>query len=170
MSERVLHLIEDLLAGAVAVLIGMCACFAMARAYPAVEPLSDVRMGEADVSSLPRAERAVLAPAERLPESIDEPVSLGVFKLTAYCACEKCCGEYADGITATGTTATEGRTIAVDPTIIPYGTRVIINGHEYVAEDCGGGIKGDRIDVFFASHEDALLFGVGEAEVFVCGQ
>ena len=170
MSNKLLHLLEDVVAGVVAVLIGIYVCLAVARAYPAMEPLSDVRMGEADVSSLPRAERVALAPAARQPESADETVSLGWFRLTAYCACEKCCGEYADGITATGTTATEGRTIAVDPKIIPYGTHIIIDGHEYVAEDCGGGIKGDRIDVFFSSHEDALLFGVGEAEVFACGQ
>lgn len=95
--------------------------------------------------------------------------SLGWFKLTAYCACEKCCGEYANGYTATGTLATEGRTIAVDPSVIPYGTQVSINGHIYTAEDCGGGIKQNRIDIFFGSHDAALQFGVGEAEVFVVG-
>ena len=54
---------------------------------------------------------------------IGEP--LGEFKLTAYCPCMKCCGK-TDGITATGTTATEGRTIAVDPRVIPYGSTVTI--------------------------------------------
>lgn len=93
--------------------------------------------------------------------------SLGEFQLTAYCACEKCCGAYANGYTATGTLATAGRTIAVDPNVIPYGTKVIINGHEYVAEDCGGGIKSNRIDIFFDSHQEALNFGVQKAEVFI---
>ena len=69
---------------------------------------------------------------EQMTEIITEaPTSqvelLGTFKLTAYCACEKCCGK-SDGITATGTKATANRTIAVDKTIIPYGTIVIING------------------------------------------
>jgi len=95
--------------------------------------------------------------------------SLGEFQLTAYCACEKCCGAYSDGYTAVGTLATAGRTIAVDPNVIPYGTKVIINGHEYVAEDCGGGIKSNRIDIFFDSHQEALNFGVQKAEVFIYG-
>lgn len=92
--------------------------------------------------------------------------SLGTFKLTAYCACSRCCGK-CDGITATGTKATEGRTIAVDPRKIPYGTEVIINGHTYIAEDCGGAIKQNKIDIFFNSHAEALKFGVQYAEVFV---
>lgn len=77
---------------------------------------------------------------------------------TAYCPCSKCCGK-SDGITATGTKATAGRTIAVDPSVIPYGSEVIINGHTYVAEDTGGAIKGNRIDIYFATHEDAKSFG-----------
>jgi 3D (Asp-Asp-Asp) domain-containing protein len=82
------------------------------------------------------------------------------FKVTAYCPCELCCGQYANGITATGTVATAGRTIAVDPTVIPYGSEVILNGHTYIAEDCGGAIKGNKIDMFFDTHEEALQWGV----------
>ena len=85
---------------------------------------------------------------------------LGTFKLTAYCACPQCCGEWSDGITYTGTVATAGRTVAVDPKVIPLGSTVNINGHAYVAEDTGGAIKGNRIDIFFSSHSDALEFGV----------
>lgn len=77
---------------------------------------------------------------------------------TAYCPCVKCCGKN-DGITATGTKATAGRTIAVDPTIIPYGAKVIIDGNTYIAEDCGGAVKGNAVDIFFDSHEAALAFG-----------
>lgn len=93
-------------------------------------------------------------------------VYMGRFKLTAYCACSKCCGK-SDGITATGTKAKQGRTIAVDPKQIPYGTKVVINGHTYVAEDCGGSIKNNRIDVFFNSHKEALQFGVQYADVYI---
>ena len=78
---------------------------------------------------------------------------------TAYCGCVKCCGK-SDCITATGTRATEGRTIAADPRVIPYGTHVLIDGHEYIVEDCGGAINGNRIDIYFESHADALQFGV----------
>lgn len=99
-------------------------------------------------------------------DSKNDLISLGEFKLTAYCACLKCCGK-TDGITATGTKATQGRTIAVDPKVIPYGSEVIINGHTYIAEDCGGAIKNNRIDVYFDSHQEALNFGVQYAEVFL---
>lgn len=92
--------------------------------------------------------------------------SLGEFVITHYCACEKCTVD-GDGITATGTKAASGRTIAVDPEVIPYGTTVIIDGHAYVAEDCGGAIKGRRIDVFMESHQEALEAGVKVAEVYV---
>ena len=78
--------------------------------------------------------------------------------LTAYCPCVKCCGK-SDGITASGTQATAGRTVAVDTRLIPYGTEISIDGNIYVAEDCGGKVKGYTIDVFFDSHEEALNFG-----------
>lgn len=99
---------------------------------------------------------------------VEEPkeINLGKFKLTAYCSCKKCCGK-TDGITATGTKAKQGRTIAVDTDVIPYGSKVMINGKEYVAEDCGGAIKGNRIDVFFNNHTDALIFGVQYANVYI---
>ena len=95
-----------------------------------------------------------------------ESKSLGEFKITAYCSCSRCCGK-SDGITATGTHATEGRTIAVDPSVIPYGTKVKIGDSEYVAEDCGGAIKGKVIDIFIADHNRASEYGVKQEEVFL---
>ena len=81
--------------------------------------------------------------------------------VTAYCGCTDCCGKN-DGITSTGTRAKEGRTIAVDPELIPYGTEVEISGNFYTAEDCGSSIKGRRIDVYFDSHDEAEAYGVKE--------
>lgn len=89
--------------------------------------------------------------------TVKQPKSLEVVA-TAYCPCVKCCGK-SDGITATGTKATAGRTIAVDPSIIPYGTEITIDGVTYIAEDCGGAIKGNKVDIFFNTHEEALQFG-----------
>lgn len=103
-----------------------------------------------------------------LPETIgQQPENLGEFKLTAYCTCSKCCGEWSDGITYTGVKATPGRTIAVDPEVIPLGSTVYINGFEYIAEDIGGAIEGNRIDVLCSSHEEALEFGVQYADVSI---
>lgn len=105
------------------------------------------------------------------PETPAEPEtrlqSLGTFRVTAYCACPECCGQWADGITYTGTEATPDRTVAVDPSVIPLGSTVLIDGQEYVAEDVGGAIKGARIDIFFPTHQAALQFGVQYAEVDV---
>lgn len=108
---------------------------------------------------------AVDAEPEEAAEVTQELESLGTFKLTAYCPCPKCCGEWADGITYTMTEATPGRTVAVDPKVIPLGSTVYINGSAYVAEDIGGAIKGNRIDVYFPDHKTALQFGVQYAEV-----
>lgn len=107
------------------------------------------------------------APASVELDKVTEPESLGEFKLTAYCPCEKCCGEWADGITYTGTVATAGRTVAVDPRVIPLGSTVRINGHDYIAEDIGGAIKENRVDVFFDTHQEALQFGVQYADVAI---
>ena len=106
--------------------------------------------------------------------------SLGEFKLTAYCSCEKCCGEWAlnrpkdeNGkdivYGSTGTILVAGTSIATDPSVIPYGSQVEINGHTYTAHDTGGAIQGNRIDVYFDNHQDALNFGVQYAEVFLIG-
>lgn len=93
------------------------------------------------------------------PEPIYNGTNIGQFKISAYCHCTTCCGK-SDGITATGTRVTANRTIAVDPNVIPLGSSVVIDGNTYVAEDTGGAIKGNRIDMYFATHQDALNFGI----------
>ena len=81
---------------------------------------------------------------------------VGNFKLTGYCACRSCCGKSpsnpAYGITAMGTRATEGRTIAMDKRFA-FGTKVYIEGLGVrTVEDRGGAIKGNRIDVYSNTH------------------
>ena len=73
-----------------------------------------------------------------------------------------------DGITATGTVPRWG-TIAVDPTIIPYGTKVYIpQFHEYfIAEDCGGGIKGNKIDIFMSSESQCDNWGKRSIDIYI---
>lgn len=111
--------------------------------------------------------------------SVPTPVEfLGVapmsFVCTAYCSCRQCCGIYSPEVTgreshtATGTVPTQGRTIAVDPRVIPYGTHVYIEGYgEFVAEDTGGAIRGNRLDVYFASHQAAICFGRRTLNVWI---
>lgn len=117
-------------------------------------------------SAEPETEEPTLPKPEQ-PEALQTVEHLGEFKLTAYCTCPACCGQWADGITASGTKAVPGRTIAVDPRVIPLGSTVYINGAEYTAEDTGGAVKGNRIDILFPSHQEALAFGVQHADVSI---
>ena len=80
-------------------------------------------------------------------EELQKWRALGQFTVTYYWPGEDIYGR----LTSTGAIAEEERTIAVDPSIIPYGSIVLINGKEYVAQDCGGAIKGNKIDIFVDS-------------------
>jgi 3D (Asp-Asp-Asp) domain-containing protein len=88
-------------------------------------------------------------------------------RASAYDACYQCCGK-TDGITASGFKATANHTIAAPPEYA-FGQEMEINGITYVVEDRGGAIKGDKIDIFFDTHEEATAFGVQwvEAKVYV---
>ena len=71
-------------------------------------------------------------------------------------------------MTSTGVVPRQGRTIAVDTKVIPYGSVVHIKGlGEFIAEDCGGAIKGNSIDIYFDVHSDTEKFGVQYREVYV---
>jgi 3D (Asp-Asp-Asp) domain-containing protein len=130
-----------------------------------IEDITDVE----EVMSIDKEdiEEAIEKKEKREEAKKPKLVSLGTFKLTAYCNCSKCCGKWAGSKTASGTTPTAGRTIAVDTSVIPFGTKVVINGNTYTAEDTGSAIKGNKIDVYFDSHQSALNFGRQSAEVFV---
>lgn len=113
-------------------------------------------------------------PKPTKPSTPEEPkeegsdgVYLGKFTLTAYCNCKKCCGKWSGGPTASGKMPKAGRTIAVDPKVIPLGSKVIINGKTYTAEDTGSKIKKKKIDIYFDSHSEALKFGVQTAKVYL---
>ncbi len=90
--------------------------------------------------------------------------SLGTFTITAYCGCPSCGN--GSNRTASGTVPTQGRTIAADTSILPYGTQVVIGGAVYTVEDCGSGVRGNHIDIFFATHEQAVAFGRRTMQVF----
>jgi 3D (Asp-Asp-Asp) domain-containing protein len=93
-------------------------------------------------------------------------VSLGNFRTTAYCPCIKCSEGYGRR-TSTGTIAKSNHTIAVDPRVIPYGSKVMINGTVYTAEDRGGGVKGNHIDIFYDTHSQTSQYGSRNVEVFL---
>ncbi len=92
--------------------------------------------------------------------------SLGIYHITYYCPCYECSEGYGRN-TATGALATANHTIAVDPNIIPYGSRVLINGIVYTAEDCGGAINNKDIDIYVDTHAETLQGGSHYSEVFL---
>ena len=93
-------------------------------------------------------------------------IPLGTFKTTAYCPCRSCSSGWG-GRTSTGTIATAGRTISVDPSVIPHGSHVMINGVIYTAEDIGSGVNGKHIDIFFNTHAECRSYGVRNVEAFL---
>lgn len=93
---------------------------------------------------------------------------LGEFTVTAYCPYED---EYGNATARPYNgeyIAVEGITVAVDPEVIPYGSVVIIDGHSYIAHDCGGAVKGKVIDIYFDSVEAMNAWGKQTKEVYIC--
>lgn len=78
--------------------------------------------------------------------------------ITHYCNCSRCCGQWAGGPTASGVMPTVNHTVAVDKSVIPLGSEVLINGTVYIAEDTG--VKGNWIDIYVGSHSEALQRGM----------
>lgn len=98
-----------------------------------------------------------------------------IMKATAYSISKKQTGK-TDGITYTETKATEGRTVAVDPKVIPLGSVLSIeykdeNGRlkkgQFVAEDIGGAIKGNKIDIYFDTENESKRFGRKDVTVTI---
>jgi len=84
-----------------------------------------------------------------------------IHRVTAYCSCPLCCGRWSDGFTASGRHAVQGRTAAADTSIWGMGTCVDVPGvGRRMVEDTGSSMVGRRLDIYFESHEEALLFGV----------
>ena len=100
-------------------------------------------------------------------EALGDWEYLGEFTVTAYCPCEDCCGRWADGVTASGLPAGPG-IVAVDRSVIPLGSTVVIDGQRYLAADTG--VTGNRVDICMTSHQDTVEHGVRTAEVWAVRQ
>lgn len=88
--------------------------------------------------------------------------------VTAYCPCSKCCYPFADGITASGHKIQLGDRLIAAPPEIPFGTLMDIPGYgRCTVKDRGGSIKGNRLDVLFHSHQEALNWGVKYLKVVI---
>ena len=92
---------------------------------------------------------------------------LGEFQVTGYCSCSLCGGEKEEKLTKAETVPKAAHTIAADPSVIPLGTRIVIDGVSYVVEDTGKAIKGNRLDIYFDTHEEAVRYGRKEKYVYL---
>ncbi len=94
-------------------------------------------------------------------------------EVTAYCPCTKCCGPKAQGITASGkhVSHNNGKFVAADTTVLPFGTKLAVPGYanEVPVEviDRGGAIKGNKLDLYFPTHAEALVWGRQHVDVVV---
>ena len=101
-----------------------------------------------------------------------QAISLGMFDCYAYYAGHESTGKNpgdpAYGITYSGTVATAGRTVAVDPNVIPLGSLILVDGVPYIAEDTGDQyIHDNAIDIYFDTYEQAAQYGVQQHEVWM---
>lgn len=108
--------------------------------------------------------------------TIEERTSSGsgvICKITAYCSCDSCCGEWAynrpDGAVygASGVELVPGYSVAADTDIYPFGTILHINGKDYRVDDIGTAVKGNVIDIYMSSHQEAVDYAVAYETVDV---
>jgi len=115
---------------------------------------------KANIVSYKRPHRVV--PLE--PEIVYAPLWKTVeMNVSAYCPCVKCCENFADGITASGLRIKKGDKFVAAPRNYKFGTEMKIPGYNsgnvVKVEDVGGAIKGNKLDLYFDTHKEALQFG-----------
>ena len=148
-----------------------------ADAAPAEEPKEDD--GRIPGDDVPATERCYMTDEEVQEDYENQKISEALLAkankienctVTHYDCCVLCCGK-TDGITASGVKATPGVTVAVDTSIIPLGSDVLVDYGDgiinyYRADDTGSAIKGNELDLCVSSHQEAINLGVRTATVY----
>ena len=148
-----------------------------ADAVPIEEPQEDD--GRIPGDDVPATERCYMTDEEVQEDYENQKISEALLAkankienctVTHYDCCVLCCGK-TDGITASGVKATPGVTVAVDTSIIPLGSDVLVDYGDgiinyYRADDTGSAIKGNKLDLCVSSHQDAINLGVRTATVY----
>ena len=150
---------------------GLVAGLMLAPMLLAVKQLPDADPGDRCLVQVEAfAEAGPVEPEEvQEPQGVHENVQEPAMHLwancvvTFYCPCAQCCGQWAGGHTASGTVPTAGRTVACGD--LPFGTRIWLEGHEYIVEDRG--VCGAWVDVFVNSHDEANARGMYTAPVYI---
>ena len=130
-------------------------------------PQQDCLAADKREPSTCKMQENILAPVPTPIESSEPQKRVIVANCSAYTASPDECGGNDTGITASGKKAIEGVTVAMDD--VPLGTKIRIDGHEYIVEDRFGGGYTNRVDIFFNNKEDALRFGRQHLEVEILG-
>jgi len=153
--------------GAAAVGTGRTVDSRIVRKQPVVQPVVQIEKSDATVELMHDVtDEQQISPNVMRPQTVTiEPGRRVVWmEVTAYCACKKCCGPNAIGLTASGRRVSynSGKFVAADTSVLPFGTKLIIPGYDsqpVEVIDRGSAIKGNKLDVFFASHEEAMKWG-----------
>lgn len=156
-----------------AILLVYILCKAEQEQIPVYEPVEVEEDGRLPGDDVPATECCYLTENELIENALLAKASVIEDCTVSYYCCEKyehICGT-GDGITFTGTEVYPGRTCAVDPSVIPLGSTVMVDYgdgeiHYYVAEDIGGAINGNHIDIAVATHDEALEMGIRTATVY----
>lgn len=118
-----------------------------------------------EAQEAPSTVEAEEIPAEEVntAETAPETAYYGSCRITFYCSCSQCCGQWSGGATASGVMPTPNHTVANGA--LPFGTKVIIDGQEYVVEDRG--VDGNQFDIFVSDHQEALERGLYYSDVYI---
>ncbi len=128
--------------------------------YKNNEEISRIKLSEIVVKeAIDKVVQVQTDVTSRASSTTRTPPKTVIFRVTGYCSCSKCCGKFASGYTSSGTKATAGRTVAAS-TQYDFGTKLLINGTTYTVEDRGGAITGNKIDIYFDTHAEAIAWGV----------
>lgn len=163
-----------------------------------IAPVMIVVTNPAPVAPEVPARPAAAAPAPATPKAKIDPLTMDAsvrwfngravrpvrkvwMTVTAYSPDARSCGESADGMTATlHSVTTNGHAlVAADPRVLPYGSMISVPGYDLHPRtkearivpvlDCGGAIKGNRLDVLMPTHEQARKWGVRRVQVTIWG-
>ena len=139
----------------------------------AAEEAADTNASESAQVEAENADEAAMtentdtnAAAEAQEAEAPAEIYAGRFTTTAYCSCRRCC-RGGKNRTKSGTIPQAGHTISADLRVFPLGTKLRINGVVYTVEDSGSGIRGNKLDIFFNSHSQALQYGKRSADVYI---
>jgi 3D (Asp-Asp-Asp) domain-containing protein len=145
------------------------------------EPLTEIQDGRVPGDDIPALTRCYLTDEEIEAEENEMIESALLAKahvikdctITYYDVCVKCCGK-TDGITASGVKAVPGVTVAVDPSVIPFGSDVLIDFGDgdiqyYKADDSGYGVDGNHVDICVKDHATAIQGSITTATVYWIG-